>query len=146
MLTGTKALYILFLRYLGYTNTTLGGSCAFSNIIFGSYRNQTQEECICLWAFNYISMGTGKETSFNPYLEAPYVRVQLTCALCVLNWVLVKLFNLFDNVIQKYFVFFSFSIYLIWLQSILWYWLGFWFESNFPYNPNLLCSPSENVP
>lgn len=58
-------------------------------------------------------MGIGKETSFNPYVEAPYVRVQLTCALCALNWVLVKLFNLFDNVIQKYFVFFSFSIYLI---------------------------------
>lgn len=41
------------------------------------------------------------------------VRMKLTCGLYILNQVLVKLFNLSDTVIQKYFVFFSFSIYLI---------------------------------
>lgn len=111
--------HFVFVRYLGYINNTLGGLGDFSNIIFGSYRNQTQEECICLWPFNYISTGIGKETSFNQCLKAPSVRIKLTCGLYVLNWVLVKLFNLFDIVIQKYFVFFSFSIYLIWLQSIV---------------------------
>lgn len=58
-------------------------------------------------------MGIGKETSFNQSLKVPYVRIKLTCGLDVLSRVLVKIFNLFDTVIQTYFVFFSFSIYLI---------------------------------